>query len=128
MKELPSIPENVKIVFVDDNADFSLLIARFLAQQGAQVFAAKSAFEGLELVLQIRPDVVLSDINMPGRTGLEFLADIRSLGPDHGGSIPVIGITGHAIDDRFLLDAGFQRVLKKPFMPEQLLGTIDSVF
>jgi CheY-like chemotaxis protein len=123
----PSIFENIRILVVEDNADIRLLIARFLAQQGAQVFAAKNAFEGLRLVRKIRPNVVVSDINMPGRNGLEFLADIRTLGKNSGGSVPVIAITAYVIIDEVLADAGFQRVLRKPFTPDQLLATIDSV-
>jgi CheY-like chemotaxis protein len=116
---------NTRILIVDDKADFRLLIARFLARRGAQVFAAKNAFEGLRLVHEIRPDIVLSDINMPGRSGLQFLADIRNLGPDHG-NVPVIAMTAYVLDQA-IVDAGFQKILRKPFAPDQLLATIDSV-
>jgi CheY-like chemotaxis protein len=123
----PSILENIRILVVEDNTQFRLLVARFLAQKGAQVFAAEDALEGLRIVREIRPDIVLSDINMPGRNGLEFLADIRNMGADLGGSIPVIAITAYAIDEEVLAEAGFQRVLRKPFTPDQLLATIDLV-
>jgi CheY-like chemotaxis protein len=74
----PSL-QNVKIVLIDDNSGVRLLIARSLAGRGAQVFAAKNAFAGLRLVRKIGPDVVLSDLSMPGRNGFELLADIRAL-------------------------------------------------
>jgi CheY-like chemotaxis protein len=122
-----SILENTKIVVVDDRPDFRILIAEFLTRRGAQVFAAKNAFAGLRLVQEIRPDVVLSDITMPGRNGLEFLADIKGLSKNSGGSVPVIAVTAYAMDDSILLDAGFQRVLRKPFTPDELLATIDLV-
>jgi CheY-like chemotaxis protein len=118
--------ENVRILIVDDKPDFRLLIARFLDQYGAQVFAAKGAFEGLRLIRELHPDVVLTDINMPGRSGLEFLADIRGLDPAHGGFVPVIAMTAYVLDQA-VVAAGFQRILRKPFAPEQLLTTIDSV-
>jgi CheY-like chemotaxis protein len=126
MERRPQLLENIRILIVDDKADFRSLIARFLARHGAQVFAAKNAFEGLRLVREIRPDLVLSDINMPGRSGLEFLADIRSLPADHGRSVPVIAMTAYVLDQA-VADAGFQRLIRKPFAPEQLLATIDSV-
>ena len=117
--------ENIRILVVDDKADFRLLIAQFLTQQGAQVFAAKNAWEGLRLFREIRPDLVLSDINMPGRSGLQFLADIRNLGSDRG-RVPVIGMTAYLLDQA-VVNAGFQSVLRKPFIPDQLLATIDLV-
>jgi CheY-like chemotaxis protein len=117
--------QNVRIIIVDDSSDVRLLIARFLAEQGAQVFAAKNAFEGLRLVREIRPDVVLSDLNMPRRSGFELLADIRGLSRTEGGSIPVIAMT--AYDQNVITPGGFQKLLRKPFAPDQLLATIDSV-
>jgi len=116
---------NIRILIVDDKAAFRLLTARFLARQGAQVFAAKNAFEGLRLVQEIGPDVVVSDINMPGRSGLEFLVDIRNLGPDRR-NVPVIAMTAYLLDQS-VVDAGFQKILRKPFAPDQLLAAIDSV-
>ncbi|MBV8485732.1 MAG: response regulator [Verrucomicrobia bacterium] len=101
------------------------MTAKFLTRQGAQVFAAKNAWEGLRLVQEIRPDVVLSDINMPGRSGLQFLADIRNLGPDRG-EVPIIAMTAYVLDQA-VVNAGFESVLRKPFVPDQLLATIDLV-
>jgi CheY-like chemotaxis protein len=84
-----SILENIRIVVVKDRPDLRLLIAEFLTRRGAQVFAAKNAFEGFRLVQQMRPDVVVSDFNMPGRNGFEFLADIKSLNKHNGGAFPL---------------------------------------
>jgi CheY-like chemotaxis protein len=66
---------------------------------------ASNAFEGLELINSLQ-DLVLSDIKMPGMDGFELLREIRALGPDAGGSVPIIamsaffsqtdGIFGHA--------------------------------
>ena len=77
----------------------------------------------MRLVREIRPDLVLSDINMPGRSGLQFLADIRSLGPDRG-KVPVIAMTAYVLDEA-VVNAGFESILRKPFIPDQLLATID---
>jgi len=118
--------EGIRILVVEDKTDFRLLIAGFLERQGAQVFAARNAFEGLRLFQEIRPEVVLSDINMPGRSGIQLLADIRALGRNDAGSVPVIAMTAYMLD-RSLVDAGFQSILRKPFEPDQLLTTIDSV-
>ena len=63
---------------------------------------------------------------MPGRSRLDFLADIRSLDRNDGGHVPVIAMTAYVLD-QVVVDAGFQRPLRKPFAPDQLLAAIDSV-
>jgi CheY-like chemotaxis protein len=123
----PPFPENIKIVLVDDRPDFRLLIAQYLARRGARVFTAKNAIEGLGLVREIRPEVVLSDINMPGRSGFELLADIRSLDRENGGRVPVIAVTAYRQEYDVIIGAGFQAYLRKPFTPSQLVAIIDSV-
>ena len=119
--------EHVKIVIVDDRSDALSLISSFLAGRGAEVFAATNGAEGLRLVQQIHPDVVLSDINMPGCSGFEFLAAMRTLGRSEGGQAPVIAMTAHGYQQDVTLAAGFQKHLNKPFTPDQLLAAIDSV-
>jgi len=64
---------------------------------------------------------------MPGRSGLDFLADIRSLDRNDGGHVPVIAMTAYVLD-QVVVDAGFQRLLRKPFAPDQLLAAIDSIY
>lgn len=115
-----------KIVLVEDKSDLRWCAARFLAARGAQVFTAKDAFEGLGLIRALHPDLVLTDLNLPGRSGLELLADIRSLGPDNGGSIPVAAMTAYMLD-RAILQAGFQSIIRKPFTAEQLLEIIGRL-
>jgi CheY-like chemotaxis protein len=115
-----------KIVLVDDKSDFRWWAARFLAERGAQVFTAKDAFEALGLFRALHPDLVLTDINLPGRSGVELLADIRSFGPNNGGSIPVAAMTAYRLDPA-ILRAGFQSVIRKPFTAEQLLETIGQL-
>jgi CheY-like chemotaxis protein len=90
---------------------------------------ARNAFEGLEAIKNNHPNLVLSDINMPGMGGLELLREIRALGPDAGGSVPVIAITafGTHADRERLLHGGFKGCLLKPFTPDKLLETILSV-
>jgi CheY-like chemotaxis protein len=124
MEGLQPFLQGIRILVVDDKADFRLLTAQFLARKGAQVFSAKNALEGLRLVREIHPEMVLSDIAMPSRTGIEFLADIRALGRVNGGSVPVVAMTGYVLDQT-VTDAGFQGILRKPFRSDQLLAVIS---
>jgi CheY-like chemotaxis protein len=118
--------EGFRILVVEDNSDLRLLAARFLAEQGAQVSVAKDALEGLRLASEINPDLVLTDIRMPNRTGLELLMDIRNLSTDAGGGIPVIALTGYLLDPE-IIDADFQGILRKPFTADQLLTAVERV-
>jgi CheY-like chemotaxis protein len=116
---------NIKIVVVEDLADIRRFIARFLSDQGAQIFAAKNAFEGLRAVREVQPDVVLSDLKMPGRSGFELLADIQDFSRSLGRTIPVIAMTAHRYKQADTVAAGFHLLLEKPFTPDQLLATLD---
>ena len=122
----PSL-QNIKIVLVEDHSDIRLLIARFLSEQGAQTFAAKNAVEGLRLVREIQPDVILSDLKMPGRDGFELLADIQDLSRSLGRTIPVIAMTALRHKQKQTAAAGFRSHLEKPFTPDELLAAIDRV-
>ena len=70
----------------------------------------------------------VSDIKMPGMDGLEFIRKIRSLGPDAGGSVPVIAMSAFMRGERaYILGAGFQACFPKPFTPGRLSETILAV-
>ena len=120
---------NLTIVVVEDHDDTRRLLGAFLSRLGAKVVGARNALEGLEAVKTCRPNLVLSDIVIPGRDGFGLLGDIRSLGPDAGGNVPVIAMSALVTDaDRArILNAGFQACLPKPFGPAKLMETILTV-
>ena len=125
----PNRLSNLTIVVVEDHDDARRYLGIFLDHLGANVVLARNAFEGLEALKNNRPNMVLSDINMPGMDGFELLREIRALGPQAGGNVPVIAMTAlvtHA-DRVRILNAGFQSCLPKPFTPDKLLETILSV-
>ena len=125
----PNRLSNLKIVVVDDHNDFRRYLGAFLGYLGADVAVAENAIEGLEAVKAYRPNLVLSDISMPGRDGFGLLSDIRALGPDAGGSVPVIAMTALVthLDRGAFLNAGFNAFLPKPFSPETLVEAILTV-
>jgi CheY-like chemotaxis protein len=125
----PNRLSNLTIVLVEDHDDARRYLGIFLDHFGANVVLARNAFEGLEAIKNIHPNLVLSDINMPGMDGFELLREIRALGPEAGGSVPVIAMTAlvtHA-DRARILNAGFQAYLPKPFTPDKLVDTILTV-
>ena len=125
----PARLRNLTIVVVEDHDDARRYLGLFLAQLGANVAVARNASEGLEAIKKNKPNLVLSDIRMPGADGFELLCRVRALGPDSGGDVPVIAMTAlfsHA-DRARVLDAGFQGCLPKPFTPDKLLEAIFAV-
>jgi CheY-like chemotaxis protein len=120
---------NLTILVVEDHDDARRYIEIFLQQLGANVIGARNAIEGFEAVKVHRPTLVLSDIMMPGGDGFKLLREIRALEGVGERAIPVIAMTAlvSAADGRRILDAGFRAYLRKPFTPERLLATIQSV-
>src|SRR5690606_33612571 len=105
------------------------LIAEVLRRSGAEVASAGSASSGFARFGEERPDVLVTDIAMPGEDGLSLLRRIRDLSPKEGGLVPAIALTAYAREeDRTrLLAAGFQRHVTKPVAAEDLLGAIAEV-
>ena len=119
---------NLVIVVVEDDNDIRTLLGAFLDRSDANVIMASNALEGLEAIKNTLPDLVLSDIKMPGMDGFELLGKIRALGPDAGGSVPVIAMSAFMRGERaYIVDAGFQACLPKPFTPDRLSETILTV-
>jgi CheY-like chemotaxis protein len=119
---------NLVIVVVEDDNDIRTHLGAFLDHSDAKVILASNAFDGLEAIKNALPDLVLSDIKMPGMHGFELLGKIRALGPDAGGSVPVIAMSAFMRGERaYILDAGFQACLPKPFTPDRLSETILAV-
>jgi CheY-like chemotaxis protein len=125
----PNPLSDLIIVVVEDHDDARRYLGAFLRQLGADIVLARDAIQGIEAIRNSRPHLVVSDIQMPGADGFELLRQIRALGSDSGGGVPVIAMTaflGHA-DRRRILNAGFQAFLPKPFTPEKFLETILTV-
>jgi CheY-like chemotaxis protein len=100
-----------------------------LDRLGATVVLARNGFEGLEAIKNSRPNLVVSDIQMPGMNGFELLRAIRAFGPGAGGNVPIIAMTAFVTyaDRARILNAGFQACLPKPFTPDKLAEAILTV-
>jgi len=119
----------VLVLVVDDHADTRDLVAAALGQAGATVITASDATEGLTLLRQRRPDVLVCDLEMPGESGYELIEKARALPPETGGLTPAIALTAYAgEDDRVRsLAAGFQRHMPKPARPDDLSTAVASL-
>ncbi|HYQ84562.1 MAG TPA: response regulator, partial [Rubrobacter sp.] len=119
----------VKVLAVDDDPDSLALLRRVLEERGSRVLTASSAAEALDLLEAERPDVLLSDIGMPGMDGYELIRRVRSLAPEAGGRVPAAALTAFARPEdrtRAML-AGYQMHATKPIRPAELITLVASL-
>ncbi|GMU05245.1 hybrid sensor histidine kinase/response regulator [Corallococcus caeni] len=119
----------VKVLVVDDEEDARELLRTLLEDCGAHVATAGSAAEGLQVLQVEHPDVLVSDIGMPGTDGYGFIKQVRALPDEKGGRTPAVAITAYArSEDRTrVLRAGFQSHVPKPVEPGELLAVLASL-
>jgi CheY-like chemotaxis protein len=122
----------LRILVVDDEPDCATLTGYLLTQWGADVKIAVSAPEALEVFEQYEnwpPDILVSDIQMPGVDGYTLMRTVREMAPNRGGNIPAIALTAYTrAEDRIrALVAGFQIHIAKPFEPVELLTVVESI-
>jgi PAS domain S-box-containing protein len=117
----------LRVLVVDDEPDARALIQRLLQDCDASVVTAGSAGDALEQIMSEAPDLLISDIGMPGEDGYTLIRRIRSLdGPRS--RLPAIALTAYArTDDRVkAIQAGFQLHLAKPVEPIELLSMVSN--
>ncbi len=119
----------LKILAVEDEADGRELLLELLGAAGAEVNIADSVRSALEIFGKSRPDVIVSDIGMPGEDGYALLRAIRALSPEAGGTVPALAVTAYAREEDRLraLGSGFQAHVAKPIDPEELIRAIARV-
>jgi CheY-like chemotaxis protein/anti-sigma regulatory factor (Ser/Thr protein kinase) len=119
--------DELRVLVVDDEPDSNEVMSTALASCGAEVRVAASAAEGLEELRRWTPDVIVSDIGMPGEDGYAFIAKIRAQ-PGAIGRVPAIALTAYATaDDRVrIFSTGFQVHVVKPINPDELLAVVAS--
>jgi PAS domain S-box-containing protein len=121
--------QGLHILIVEDDRDSLDLLVTVLQQCGAHVVTAGSASEGLKVISKEKPDIVISDIEMPNEDGYAFMRTLRALPANQGGQIPSVALTAHAkAEDRMrALAAGFHIHVPKPVEPAELLVAIKSL-
>jgi CheY-like chemotaxis protein len=88
--------------------------------------SADAAFGTLK---QWRPDLLVSDIGMPGEDGYALIRKVRALDPEEGGDTPAVALTAYArVEDRLkVLSAGFQMHIAKPIEPTELVAIVAGL-
>jgi CheY-like chemotaxis protein len=116
---------NLKILVVEDDEDARDLLVTMLTQQGAIVDQAGSCGEALTRIERTVPDVLLSDIGLPGDDGYELMRRVRERGYS-AVTLPAIALTAYSRreDQRLAMQAGFQAHVAKPVEPATLVAAV----
>jgi PAS domain S-box-containing protein len=119
----------IHVLVVDDEADARDVVSAILERAGAEVAAAASAGEALDMLTRWGAEVLVSDIGMPDEDGYALIKKVRNLGSDKHGDIPAVALTANArTEDRSTtLAAGFQMHIAKPVDPAELTQVIGRL-
>jgi two-component sensor histidine kinase/CheY-like chemotaxis protein len=116
---------NISVLFVEDNVSILMLYAKMLQKRVAQVFTAENGQTGLDLYLQHKPDLILTDISMPVMNGLEMIKKIKEVQPD----IKVVVMSAYSNNEYFLeaINLGVNGYLLKPVEVAKLYAIIKEL-
>jgi signal transduction histidine kinase/CheY-like chemotaxis protein len=119
----------LRVLLVDDEPEARQILSTVIARKGAEVKACESAMDALQVLIDWRPDVLMSDIAMPDEDGYSFIAKVRSLPREKGGETPAAALTAYAREDdrKKALAAGYQMHIAKPISSAQLVATIAQL-
>jgi PAS domain S-box-containing protein len=121
--------DGLTILVVDDEPDTRELLKAGLENFGALVTVAPSVAAALDAIQTEVPDVLISDIGMPGEDGYDLIRRLRSLTPERGGKTPAIALTAYArVEDRMkALRSGYQMHVPKPVELAELVAVAASL-
>ncbi len=125
--------EGVRVLFVEDEPATRSAVAHILTDAGAEVTASENAHSALEAFRARRPDIIVSDIAMPGKDGYAMLREIRQLENSpprlhqQTGPVPAVALTAYGIREDAAKPAagGFNLHLNKPVDPVTLVETVN---
>ena len=113
-----------RILIIEDNEDNMYMMKFILEQNNLNVIMAKTGLEGFEAVIKEKPDLILTDIQLPDINGLEVTKMIRQ--SELGELIPIIAISSYAMtgDKQKAMEAGCTAYIEKPVDPETIMDKI----
>jgi signal transduction histidine kinase len=122
----PESLNGLTIMIVDDDPDTREILTEILKGHGAEVMVAASAREALESIENSAPDVLVSDIAMPGADGMALVQAVKQQAAERGRPIVTIAVTGLGTPQhrRSALEAGFGICMNKPIEPARLIDYI----
>jgi hypothetical protein len=119
----------LQILIVDDEPDVRELLTTVIEESGAEAIAATSVTEALNVLKTLQPDVLVSDIGMPGEDGYSLIRQIRELEENRGDRLPAVALTAYVReeDSKEAIASGFQIYLTKPVDTAQLVIAVANL-
>ena len=116
----------MRALVVDDNDIFRALFAHLLDTAGWVATCATNGNAALALLDEAAPDVIFTDVHMPGMDGIELLAALRARGPTQP---PIVAVTSDWAEDALsnYLAVGFDWAIEKPLKTEELLDVLAAL-
>jgi two-component system, OmpR family, alkaline phosphatase synthesis response regulator PhoP len=116
-----------KLLVADDEIHIVQVVAMKFRNNGFDVTTAENGAECLKLACSDKPDVIITDFQMPTMTGLEMICELRK--HEDMVDVPVIMLTarGFAIDEEERQRLNVSKCISKPFSPKELLGEVEEV-
>ncbi|MDD2652706.1 MAG: response regulator transcription factor [Sulfurimonas sp.] len=117
--------KELKILLVEDEESLARLLKEAIGDSFHSFTIAKDGVEGMELFRKIKPDIVITDIMMPHKTGLEMAREIREVNTN----IPIIVLSAFSEKEKLFgaIDAGVSKYFLKPYHAEDILEYINSI-
>ncbi|QOL50347.1 MHYT domain-containing protein [Massilia litorea] len=114
------------ILVVDDERDSLDIVHYVLADMAATIVTASTAYEALQMIDRLKPDLMVSDIGMPGMDGLELIRRVRASNNPQVAAVRALALTAFSRrEDRLRsLEAGFDEYLSKPVAPAELVRAV----
>jgi two-component system alkaline phosphatase synthesis response regulator PhoP len=118
---------NKKILVADDEIHIVQVVAMKFRNNGFEVVTAENGTDAYKICCEEKPDLIITDYQMPGMTGIELVEKLRQK-PEFA-EIPVIILTarGFAIEDDQKDKLGITECLSKPFSPKELLQHVENI-
>src|SRR3989454_12704647 len=119
----------VRVLVVDDAPYVLAVVTAILEADGAVVTAVDSADTALEVLQRERPNVLLSDLAMPGKGGYWLIGQVRALPPERGGATPAAAFSAYTSPEHYagVLRAGFQLHIDKPVGVLELVDMVATL-
>jgi hypothetical protein len=132
LDDLPSTPlplHGLQVLIVDDEPDVRELLKAVIEESGAEVIAAASVQEALQVLEQLQPDVLVSDIAMPFEDGYTLIRRVRDLETQGGEILPAVALTAYVREEdcEQAITSGFQRHMSKPVDTTQLVTAVAEL-
>lgn len=115
------------VLVCDDEEVMRALVCAILADERYETVEARDGDESLEIARSVRPDLVVLDMMMPGRSGLEVLGELRADPELAETAVVMLTARTQAADRAAVAEAGADRYLPKPFSPAELLSLVEEL-